>query len=339
LSFEFKAELLLQMSYINAIFCLQELANTTEAEMEYAKSLYEEDSNTTFVNSTLSAGLANLTYDELVYIETALKSCGNTTEIGNVTEMLVPVKQGGISDELVGSVSFGHPVDAFFCDASNNQVPDPVLSQGDTFQMCVRLSQNSSYFHLEDIHMMALTQPTTGVLTHYAVSDRNTSASATKNCELGLCNILSQVPSRFFDQDSGSVRIVGVALLNLGLDDRRVLAPIEFSGHRQLQTADVPRSAFELEAKIAGRLERDLDPRTNKSNTNSHIVIGSFLLLAIISPLIVCLVLRLQPKQETSSTPPEPLPLQPTRKMKAQPLRSFSKKTNTAPATTAARSA
>jgi hypothetical protein len=35
----------------------------------------------------------------------------------------------------------------------------------------------------------------------------------------------------------------------------RVLAPIEFSGHRQLQTADVPRSAFELEAKIAGRLD------------------------------------------------------------------------------------
>ena len=188
--------------------------------------------------------------------------------------------------------------------------------------------------------MMALTQPTTGVLTHYAVSNRDASASTTKNCELGLCNILSQVPSRFFDQDSGPVRIVGVALLNLGLDGRRVLAPIEFSGHRQLQTADVPRSAFELEAKIIGRFEQDLDPRTNNSNTNSHIVIGSFLLLAIISPLIVCLALRLRRMQEALPIPSEPLPLQTTPKMKVQePLRTFSKKTNTAPATTAARSA
>jgi hypothetical protein len=317
--------------------------------MEYAKSLYQEDyvngqlTNTTLVNKTLAAGLANLTYDELVFTEAAVDACGNITEIEAITEILVPERLDGTSSEFVASVSFGYPVDAFFCDANSNQVPDPVISQGDTIRMCVRLSKNSSYFHLEDIHMMALTQPTTGVLTHYAVSNRNASAFATKNCELGVCNILSQVPSRFFDQqfdrDSDPVRIVGVALLNLGLDDRRVLAPIEFSGHRQLQTADVPRSAFELEAEIIGRLERDLDPRTNKSNTNSHIVIGSFLLLAIISPLIVCLVLRLQPKQETSSTPPEPLPLQPTRKMKAQPLRSFSKKTNTAPATTAARSA
>jgi hypothetical protein len=186
---------------------------------------------------------------------------------------------GGTSSEFVASVSFGNPVDAFFCDASNNQVPDPVLSQGDTTQMCVQLSKNSSYFHLEDIYMMALTQPTTGVLTHYAVSNRNASASATKNCQLGLCNIRSQVPSRFFDQDSDRdsdpVRIVGVALLNLGSDGRRVLAPIEFSGHRQLQTADVPRSAFELEAKIAGRLEEYWTP-PSKSNTYSHIVAGGF---------------------------------------------------------------
>jgi hypothetical protein len=346
LRFEYKAKLLLPLSYINTILSSQELADISEAEMEYAKSLYQEDyvngqlTNTTLLNNTLAAGLANLTYDELVYIETAVKSCGNITEIGNVTAILVPERLDGTSDELVGSVSFGHPVDAFFCDASNNQAPDPVLSQGDNFRMCVRLSKNSSYFHLEDIHMMALTQPTTGVLTHYAVSNRNASAFATKNCELGLCNILSQVPSRFFDRDSDPVRIVGVALLNLGPDDRRVLAPIEFSGHRQLQTVDAQRSAFELKAEIIGRLEQDLDPRTNNSNTNNHRVVGGFLLLALISPLIVCLVLRLRPKLEASSTPSEPLPLQPTPKLKVQEsLRIFSKKSNTAPATTVARSA
>jgi hypothetical protein len=337
-----KAESLLQLTIVSHqitfFFCLQELADISEAEMEYAKSLYQEDyvngqlTNTTLVNTTLAAGLANLTYDELVFTETAVHACGNLTEIGNITEILVPVKMAGTSSEFVASVSFGHPVDAFFCDASNNQVPDPVLSQGDTIRMCVRLSTNSSYFHLEDIHMMALTQPTTGVLSHYAVSNRNASATATKNCELGLCNILSQVPSRFFDQqfgrDSEPVRIVGVALLNLGPDDRRVLAPIDFSGHRQLQTADVPRSAFELEAEIIGRLNQNGAP-TNNSNTNSHIGIACILLLLIlISPFVVCLVLWRRRKEEALPTPSEPLPLQPSPSMKVQksqePLRIVS---------------
>jgi hypothetical protein len=197
--------------------------------------------------------------------------------------------------------------------------------------MCVRLSTNSSYFHLEDIHMMALTQPTTGVLSHYAVSNRNASATATKNCELGLCNIRSQVPSRFFDQqfgrDSEPVRIVGVALLNLGPDGRRVLAPIEFSGHRQLQTADVPRSAFELEAEIIGRLNQNGAP-TNNSNTNSDIGIACILLLLIlISPFVVCLVLWRRRKEEASPTASEPLPLPPSPSVKGQepqePLRTL----------------
>ncbi len=158
--------------------------------------------------------------------------------------------------------------------------------------MCVRLSKNSSYFHLEDIHMMALTQPTTSVLTHYAVSNRNASTSATKNCELGLCNILIEVPSRFFGQDSGPVRIVGVALLNLGPNDRRVLAPIDFSGHRQLQNVDVPRSAFELVAEIIGSLGQDSAP-TKNSDTNSDLGNAWIILLAtiLILTLLVCFVL------------------------------------------------
>ncbi len=315
--------------------------------MEYAQSFYESGqlTNTSIVNNTIAPLLANLTYDELVFTAAVVSACGDLTGIGNITEMLLPVKQDGSRDEPVASLSLGQPIDAFFCDASNNQVPDPVLSQGDTIRMCVRLSTHSSYFHLEDIHMMALTQPTTGVRTHYAVSNRNASVSATKNCHLGLCNILSQVPSRFFDQDfdrdSDPVQIVGVALLNVGPADRRVLAPIDFSGHRQLQTADVPRSAFELEAKIIGRLEQDGAP-TNNSDFNSHIVIGSFLLLImLISPLVVCFVVCRRRKQEASPEPSGPLPLQCyTPKMEAQESsRIFYTNTNTAPATIAARSA
>ncbi len=363
-----KAELLLQLSHINALFSSQELANITEVEMEYAKSLYSDDYengqliDASLVNSTLATGLADMTYDKLLFTQKGVSACRaisndpNVTtslaeEIGKISEMAVPERQEGGRTDFLASVSFGHPVDAFFCDASNNQVPDPLLSQGDPIRMCVRLSTNSSYFHLEDIYMMALTQPTTDVLSHYAVSNRDASAFATKNCELGLCNILSQVPSRFFDQqfdrDSDPVRIVGVALLNVGPADRRVLAPIEFNGHRQLQTADVPRSAFELEAEIIGRLNQNGAP-TNNSNTNSDIGIACILLLLIlISPFVVCLVLWRRRKEDlTSPTASEPLPLQPSPSAKGQepqePLRTLSKNAYRYPAlptSTAARSA
>jgi hypothetical protein len=294
--------------------------------MEYAQSFYETGqlTNTSIVNNTIAPALANLTYDELNFIEAVVSACGDLTGIENVTEMLAPVKQDGKSGEAVGSLSLGQPIDAFFCDTSNNQVPDPVLSQGDTIQVCVRLSQNSSYFHLEDIYMIAMTQPTTGAMTHYAVNNRNASALSTKNCELGLCNILSQVPSRFFDRDSGPVRIVGVALLNLGPNDRRrVLAPIESSGpHRQLQTTSdaAPKSAFELVAEIIGSLEHDDSAPTNKNSNTTSSDLSNACIILLLTPitiltLVVCFVLLRRRIGVSKSRPPSsepPLPLQPT---------------------------
>jgi hypothetical protein len=332
LRFELKAKLLLQLSHINPIFSTQELADVSEAEIEYAKSLYKEDykngqvTDTSLVNDSIAAGLANLTYDELVFTEAAVGACGgNLTDMRKITEIVVPERQDNSRSEFHASVSVGHPLDAFFCDASNNQVPDPVLSQGETIRVCVRLSKNSD-FHLEDIYTMALTQPTTGVMTHYAVYNGNASALGTKNCQLGLCNIQSQIPSRFFDRDSGPVRIVGVVLLNMGPDDRRqrVLAPIELSGHRQLQTADVPRSAFELAAEILGtNLEQDW-ASTNSSKTNKGIGNVCVVLLAILS-FVAGLVLCRRRMQEASHMPSEPLPMRSTPSMKAEePMRNFS---------------
>jgi hypothetical protein len=324
----------MQLSHTNAIFSPQELAGVSEAEMEYAQSLYQEDyengqlTNTSLVNSTIeaalaSSGLANLTYEELLFAEAAVDTCGNITELWNITAILEPEKTGGRDGRFTGSLSLGHPVDAFFCDVSSNPVPDPVISQGGTIRLCVRLSQDSAYFHLEDIYTLALTQPTTGVTTHYAVKNGNPSTVTTKNCQLGLCNIRCQVPSRFFyrdsdqvfDQDPGPVRIVGVAQLNVGPQDRRVLAPIEFSGHRQLLTGDTSRSAFELEANLIGSLEQQGWAPTHNSNENSAIGNACVLALATTTIFVVLLVLWWRRKQKASLTP---MPMQPTPNMEVQ---------------------
>jgi hypothetical protein len=234
----------------------------------------------------------------------------NSTELGNITEIGVPEKREGSRNQISGSFSLGYPLTAFFCDASSNLVADPVISQGDTLQVCVRLSQNSSFFHLEDIYTMALTQPSTGVRAHYAVHNGNASALATSDCPQGLCNILTQVASRFFnDQDPGPLQIVGVALLNVGSADRRFLAPIEFSGHRQLQTANVPRSAFELVAEIVGTLEQESDPPTNNSHEDSEIGNACFLLLSATTFFVVFLVICRRRKQEPSRMPSWPFPV------------------------------
>jgi hypothetical protein len=308
--------------------------------------LHKEDyengqlTNTTLVDSTVETGLATLTYEELLFTEVAVSVCGNLTGLRNATEIYPEKLTGTSSSEFVATVSFGHPVDAFFCNASNNQVPDPVLSQGDTIRVCIRLSKNSTYFHLEDIYTMALIQPTTGVMTHYAVYNGNSSEFADKNCQLGFCNILTQVPSRFFDQafdrDSGPVRIVGVALLNVGPVDRRkrLLTPIEISGHRQLQTADVPRSAFELEAEIRGAISLDQGSQpTDNSDTNKGISSACILSILVtgILTMIVFVALRRRRKQEAARKPSEPLPAQPTTtpimKIQEPSMRIFSQTT------------
>jgi hypothetical protein len=73
--------------------------------------------------------------------------------------MVVPVASSCLSP------SFGNPVDAFFCDASNNQVPDPVLGQGDTIQnVCTQA--RIVHFYLEDIYMIpSLSLPQASWLT------------------------------------------------------------------------------------------------------------------------------------------------------------------------------
>jgi hypothetical protein len=280
--------------------------NVTGSEVEF-------DCNITFASEPAPTDdEVNAAVEDALHENPDLCDGSNSTELENVT--VVPEIQEGSRNQIFGSFSLGYPLNAFFCDASSNLVADPVISQGDTIQVCVRLSQNSSYFHLENIYTMALTQPTTGVRAHYPVYNGNASALATSNCQLGLCNILSQVPSRFFnDQDPGPLRIVGVALLNVGSTDRRFLAPIEFSGHRQLQTADVPRSAFELVAKIIGSLDQDSAPPTNSSNEDVDIGvdIGSacFLLLSATTFFVVFLFICRRRKQEASRTPCEPLPV------------------------------
>jgi hypothetical protein len=117
------------------------------------------------------------------------------------------------------------------------------------------------------------------------------------------CNIRSQVPSRFdqdSDRDSDPVRIVGVALLNLGSDDRRVLAPIEFSGHRQLQTADVPRSAFELERRRSLAGSKNIGPhRASRIRTvTSSLEAFTTALISLLYALSLA-----DGKQEASPTP------------------------------------
>jgi len=228
------------------------------------------------------------------YLECSNPNCGTRVEVG---------------------VSLGSTVDAYFCDDSNHQVDDPVLIQGDTLQICVTKLEESSYSHVEDVYKMALTQPSTGVAPQFAVFNGVVEEDlASRSCSKGICNIKTQVSSRFFRRGAGPIRVVGVAILNFGPADRRALAGFggynaqynQKVGHsnrvRDLQgdSKEEGKSGFELEAEVERRGKTPAAPPSapiqtspdTKASSNSYeiylAILGAVIAGIFASLIIFC---------------------------------------------------
>jgi hypothetical protein len=147
-----------------------------------------------------------------------VNACTNLTEIENIKEILVPQMMGGTSSEFVASVSFGNPVDASLLRCQQQPSPRSCASQGDTIQMCVRLSTNSSYY-LEDIYMMApsLSLPQASWLTTlYQTAMHRHQPPRIASWACAISEVKFPVASLTKIQIEILIpRIVGVALLNL----------------------------------------------------------------------------------------------------------------------------
>ena len=272
--------------------------------METAKDVIQEDYvdgdlvNSTLVNRTVNSALANMTYEELLFAEAAISVCGNLTELENITEVVSPPEVvNPTGTRIFASVSLGASVDAFFCDAGGAEVPAPVPSQGDSIRVCVT-HNDSVRFHVEDIYTMTLSQPSTGVAVQSSVTDGQPSSISSKVCQLGLCSITTQVTSRFFTPDAGPIRIVGVAILNLGPADRRYLTAVRFDTARQLSGSSTS-GTFQLEAKVRTPLIAGSSPTSTTKNANRLVIVIGSLVLVIAG--FVCFALRRRTRKVRSA--------------------------------------
>lgn len=188
-------------------------------------SVGNEIVNETLANTTVDQALLNMTYEELVFAQAAVKVChNNTDELNNMTEVCCAeqIEGTGGSASVTLSVSLGDGVYAYFCDESNDPIPEPIVRQGDTVTFCV-LREDSTHYNLEDILTAAFTQPSTGVATQYVVNQMEASMLSRKRCSGGICNMKAQVAARFFEPGAGPIRIVGVAVNAFGPPNRRSL--------------------------------------------------------------------------------------------------------------------
>ena len=195
------------------------------------------------------------------------------------------------------------------------------LRQGDSVRICIT-KFNASTFHVEDVLTLALTQPTTGVAAQTAIHNGEISPLASKVCSQGVCNIITQVASRFFSPIAGPIRIVGVSLLNMGPANRRRLAVSSFgSGSRRLQASESPASStkggFELHANVnftADDGNLTSAPPNQVPTASCRVSLLSILLLSVIVMVaMMCLFARRRKKtkkggdaSETCYSPPPP---------------------------------
>lgn len=210
------------------LFCESPLALITNAEFEYEKNitltnLYTGETSVVESETGSTGSSYNLTLEDIANYESYIDACGGNQTFPNITgpgfEPNDPQR-----DEVDFSITIQETAYAYFCNDENLEVPAPTVSQGDTLQVCVTM-QDSDYFHVEDTFTFVLAQSNTTAEPFIPILENEIQAPQifVYGCELGICNHLMQVPSRFFD-DPQPLQISGVAILNFGEADRRVLS-------------------------------------------------------------------------------------------------------------------
>lgn len=140
------------------------------------------------------------------------------------------------ADEALASAKVDYSLQAYFCaDGNVKESKPPPLSQGSTLEVCVRVDPSvTTDVFVEDVLVFVVSQPSTSVtIKSVAIVDGQPDILTTKVCtEDGVCNIKTNIPSKFFTEQQDSVRVDGVALLSFGSTTTQAPTSVG-SGRRQ----------------------------------------------------------------------------------------------------------
>jgi hypothetical protein len=183
--------------------------------------------------------------DSFNFHETNLTVNIDSTADFNITS-LEQMRVGALRDQ----VNITYPVVAYHCnELSDKLVSKSNLTQGDALQVCVEIDPTivEENVFVTDILSFDLDQANMDQnVTHKKIIDQGISDALTsKLCQGGICNMKTQLESRWFnDPIPGNINATGVALLAFGPSGsgqgvRFLRAPIVFqTRNRKLQQGD-----------------------------------------------------------------------------------------------------
>jgi hypothetical protein len=125
------------------------------------------------------------------------------------------------ADNEAENAQLDYPVEAYICLDDNSEVESPAtLTQGSVLQVCVRIDDTvvTEGFLVEDILTFVISQPDSEAIDYEPITAAAADPLTDKIChESGICNVKTQLMSRFFtDASPGDLRVDGVAILAFG---------------------------------------------------------------------------------------------------------------------------
>jgi hypothetical protein len=132
------------------------------------------------------------------------------------------VAERTLADSEAADIKLDYPVEAYICEDDNSLVAVPdALTQGSFLQVCVKIDGNVTTDNIlvEDILTFVVSQPGNLLSTDSeTITDSVADPLTDKVCrESGICNVKTQLLSKFFTETSPSVlQIDGVAILAFG---------------------------------------------------------------------------------------------------------------------------
>jgi hypothetical protein len=169
------------------------------------------------------------------------------------------------AEEASAAVALKYPVTAYFCDDSSVEIPPPTLSQGAVMQFCVEINENvtTSGVYVSDILSVDLDQSSGGVQHADIITDAVADWLTRKTCSAGICNIKTQLTSKWFAEiDPESMDITGTALLAFGNASRRRYLRVAFGAAANGQDGQQPQQQRTLQDS-----ETVTDPTKKDSET------------------------------------------------------------------------
>jgi hypothetical protein len=114
-----------------------------------------------------------------------------------------------------------YPVEAYICLDDNSEVKNPAaLMHGSVLQICVKIDNSlvKENIIVEDILTFVISQPDGTAADSEIITNTVADSLSDKVChESGICNVISQLQSKFFaDANPSDLHVDGVAILAFG---------------------------------------------------------------------------------------------------------------------------